>query len=33
MKNSIKVFASASVGNVACGFDVFGFAVEEPGDE
>ncbi len=30
---SIKVFASASVANVACGFDVLGFAVNEPGDE
>ncbi len=30
---SIKVFASASVANVACGFDVLGFAVSEPGDE
>ena len=30
---TIKVFASASVANVACGFDVLGFAVNEPGDE
>ena len=30
---SIKVFASATVANVACGFDVLGFAVSEPGDE
>ncbi|ACF13340.1 homoserine kinase [Chloroherpeton thalassium ATCC 35110] len=26
-------FAPASVGNVACGFDVLGFALTEPGDE
>ena len=32
MKKSIKVFASASVGNACCGFDVLGFAVENPGD-
>jgi homoserine kinase len=30
---SIKVFASATVANVACGFDVLGFAVGQPGDE
>jgi homoserine kinase len=30
---SIKVFAPASVANVACGFDVLGFAVSAPGDE
>jgi homoserine kinase len=29
----IKVFAPASVANVACGFDIFGFAVDNPGDE
>jgi homoserine kinase len=29
----IKVFASATVANVACGFDVLGFAVDNPGDE
>lgn len=29
----IHVFAPATVANVACGFDVFGFAVEAPGDE
>ncbi|MFA4838004.1 MAG: homoserine kinase [Candidatus Neomarinimicrobiota bacterium] len=29
---SITVFAPATVANVACGFDVFGFAVHEPGD-
>ncbi|MFN3405755.1 MAG: homoserine kinase [Cytophagaceae bacterium] len=33
MKDSIKVFAPATVANVACGFDVLGFAVESPGDE
>ena len=34
MKNqSIKVFASATVANVVCGFDILGFAVNEPGDE
>lgn len=30
---SIHVFAPATVANVACGFDIFGFALEEPGDE
>lgn len=29
----IKVFAPASVANVACGFDTLGFALEKPGDE
>jgi homoserine kinase len=29
----IKVFAPASVANVACGYDVLGFALEKPGDE
>ncbi len=33
MKNSIRVFAPATVANVACGFDVLGFALHEPGDE
>ena len=28
----ITVFAPASVSNVACGFDVLGFALDEPGD-
>ena len=32
-KPGIKVFAPASVANVACGFDVLGFALEKPGDE
>lgn len=30
---SIKVFAPATVANVACGFDIFGFALDQPGDE
>lgn len=30
---NIKIFAPATVANVACGFDVLGFAVNEPGDE
>ncbi|MGZ3873171.1 MAG: homoserine kinase [Mucilaginibacter sp.] len=30
---SIHVFAPATVANVVCGFDVLGFAVNEPGDE
>ena len=29
---SIKAFAPATVANVACGFDIFGFAIKEPGD-
>ena len=33
MKESIKVFAPATVANVVCGFDVLGFAVNTPGDE
>ncbi|MGZ3750137.1 MAG: homoserine kinase [Mucilaginibacter sp.] len=33
MRNSVKVFAPATVANVVCGFDVLGFAVNEPGDE
>jgi homoserine kinase len=28
----VKVFAPASVANVSCGFDVMGFALEQPGD-
>lgn len=31
--NSIRVFAPATVANVAAGFDILGFAVNEPGDE
>lgn len=33
MNPGIKVFAPASVANVACGFDILGFALERPGDE
>jgi homoserine kinase len=29
----IKIFAPATVANVVCGFDILGFAVNEPGDE
>lgn len=29
----VEVFAPASIGNVACGFDVFGLALEYPGDK
>ena len=32
-KESIKVFAPASVSNVGPGFDILGFALNEPGDE
>lgn len=32
-EKSIKIFASATVANVSCGFDVLGFAVDQPGDE
>src|SRR5690606_36404723 len=28
----VRVFAPATVGNMACGFDVLGFALERPGD-
>lgn len=31
--SGIKVFAPASVANVACGYDALGFALERPGDE
>ena len=30
--NKVKVFAPATVANVACGFDVLGFALNHPGD-
>lgn len=30
---SIKVFAPATVANVVCGYDILGFAVDNPGDE
>ena len=33
MAQKIRAFAPATVANVACGFDVLGFAVESPGDE
>jgi len=33
MLDSIKVFAPATVANVTCGFDILGFAVDQPGDE
>jgi homoserine kinase len=29
----IRVFAPGTVANVGCGFDIFGFALEAPGDE
>lgn len=29
----LRVFAPATVANVACGFDIFGFALDQPGDE
>lgn len=33
MKDSVKIFAPATVANVTCGFDILGFAVDAPGDE
>ncbi len=33
MWNEVKVFVPASVSNVGCGFDTFGFAIEKLGDE
>jgi homoserine kinase len=33
MLDKIKVFAPATVANVTCGFDILGFAVDQPGDE
>lgn len=33
MRSGIKVFAPASVSNVACGFDLLGYALNQPGDE
>jgi len=33
MSEEIRAYAPATVANVACGFDILGFAVEEPGDE
>jgi len=32
-RNSVHVFAPATVANMVCGFDVLGFAIDEPGDE
>lgn len=32
MNPTIKIFSPATVANVACGFDVLGFALEAPGD-
>ena len=33
MRSGIKVFAPASIANVACGYDILGFALDSPGDE
>lgn len=33
MATGIKVFAPASVANLACGYDILGLALEKPGDE
>lgn len=33
MNTYVKVFAPATVANVICGYDVLGFALNEPGDE
>ena len=33
MKKSVRAYAPASIGNVSCGFDVMGMAVDAPGDE
>jgi homoserine kinase len=32
-RQEVRVFAPATVANVACGYDVLGFAIEAPGDE
>src|SRR5690606_35735178 len=32
-KDSVRVFAPATVANMICGFDVLGVAIDEPGDE
>ena len=32
-ERTVRAFAPATVSNVACGFDVLGFAIDEPGDE
>jgi len=33
LKEEVHVFAPATVANVICGYDILGFALEEPGDE
>jgi len=33
MKNEIRIFSPATVANVACGFDVLGFCLDNKGDE
>jgi homoserine kinase len=33
MKNEIKIFSPATVANVACGFDVLGFCLDNKGDK
>jgi homoserine kinase len=33
LSSSVRIFAPATVANVACGYDIMGFAVHEPGDE
>lgn len=33
MRKSVKIFAPATVANVGSGFDILGFALENPGDE
>lgn len=33
LKEEVRVFAPATVANVICGYDILGFALEEPGDE
>ena len=33
LRKEVRVFAPATVANVACGYDVLGFAINEPGDE
>ncbi len=33
VRESARAFAPATVANVGCGFDIFGFAVDAPGDE
>lgn len=32
-KDQVHVFAPATVANMVCGFDILGFALDEPGDE